>query len=133
VPARSAYTFGVHEFTPSLIWIRVAQSLFFCVVFYRSLFFLMFFSFGHYFVCPSSIYDYSIIFTQCCWLYKAIVRIAKIGSHWSMYNFNYEYMTFLYVVHVYMFCNVVLYCIALLARVLFAIKIITPLVFSNFS
>ena len=41
-----------------------------------------------------------------------------------MYNFNYEYMTFLYVVHVYMFCNVVLYCIALLARVLFAIKII---------
>ena len=27
-----------------------------------------------------------------------------------MYNFNYEYMTFLYVVHVYMFCNVVLYC-----------------------
>jgi hypothetical protein len=39
-----------------------------------------------------------------------------------MYNFNYEYMTFLYVVHVYMFCNVVLYCIALPARVLFAIK-----------
>jgi len=31
----------------------------------------------------------------------------------SIYNFNYEYMTFLYVVHVYMFCNVVLYCIAL--------------------
>ena len=31
-----------------------------------------------------------------------------------MYNFNYEYMTFLYVVHVYMFCKVVLYCIALL-------------------
>ena len=26
------------------------------------------------------------------------------------YNINYEYMTFLYVVHVYMFCNVVLYC-----------------------
>jgi hypothetical protein len=41
-----------------------------------------------------------------------------------MYNFNYQYMTFLYVVHVYMFCNVVLYCIALPARVLFAIKII---------
>ena len=41
-----------------------------------------------------------------------------------MQNFNYEYMTFLYVVHVYMFCNVVLYCIALPARVLFAIKII---------
>jgi hypothetical protein len=41
-----------------------------------------------------------------------------------MYNFNYEYMTFLYVVHVYMFCNIVLYCIALPARVLFAIKII---------
>jgi hypothetical protein len=41
-----------------------------------------------------------------------------------MYSFNYEYMTFLYVVHVYMFCNVVLYCIALPARVLFAIKII---------
>ena len=41
-----------------------------------------------------------------------------------MYNFNYEYMTFLYVVHVCMFCNVVLYCIALPARVLFAIKII---------
>jgi hypothetical protein len=41
-----------------------------------------------------------------------------------MYNFNYEYITFLYVVHVYMFCNVVLYCIALPARVLFAIKII---------
>jgi hypothetical protein len=41
-----------------------------------------------------------------------------------MYNFNYEYMTFLYAVHVYMFCNVVLYCVALLARVLFAIKII---------
>jgi hypothetical protein len=37
----------------------------------------------------------------------------KWGWHWSMYNFNYEYMTFLYVVHVYMFCNVVLYCIAL--------------------
>jgi hypothetical protein len=41
-----------------------------------------------------------------------------------MYNFNYECITFLYVVHVYMFCNVVLYCIALPARVLFAIKII---------
>ena len=41
-----------------------------------------------------------------------------------MYNFNYEYMTFLRVVHVYMFCNVVLYCVALPARVLFAIKII---------
>ena len=43
-----------------------------------------------------------------------------------MYNFNYEYMTFLYAVHVYtgMFCNVVLYCIALPARVLFAKKII---------
>ena len=41
-----------------------------------------------------------------------------------MYNFNYEYMTFFYVVHVYMFCNVVLYCIALPARVLCAIKII---------
>jgi len=41
-----------------------------------------------------------------------------------MYNFNYEYMTFLYAVHVYMFCNVVLYCIALPARGLFAIKII---------
>jgi hypothetical protein len=41
-----------------------------------------------------------------------------------MYNFNYEYMTFLYVVHVYMFCNVVLYCIVLPARVVFAIKII---------
>jgi hypothetical protein len=37
---------------------------------------------------------------------------------------NYEYMTFLYVVHVYMFCNVVLYCIALPARVLLPIKII---------
>jgi hypothetical protein len=31
-------------------------------------------------------------------------------------------MTFLYVVHAYMFCNDVLYCIALPARVLFAIK-----------
>ena len=41
-----------------------------------------------------------------------------------MYNFNYEYMTFLYDVHVYMFCSVVLYCIALPARDLFAIKII---------
>jgi hypothetical protein len=41
-----------------------------------------------------------------------------------MYNFNYEYMTFLRVVHVYMSCNVVLYCVALPARVLFAIKII---------
>jgi hypothetical protein len=40
-----------------------------------------------------------------------------------MYNFNYEYMTFLYAVHVYMLCNVVLHCIALPARVLFAIKI----------
>ena len=39
-----------------------------------------------------------------------------------MHNFNYEYMTFLYVVYVYMFCNVLLYCIALPARVLFAIK-----------
>jgi hypothetical protein len=36
-----------------------------------------------------------------------------------MYNFNYEYMTFLYAVHVYMFCNVVLYCIALPARVFY--------------
>ena len=34
-------------------------------------------------------------------------ELRKWGSHWSMYNFNYEYMTFLYVVHVYMFCNVV--------------------------
>ena len=41
-----------------------------------------------------------------------------------MYNFNYEYITFLYFVHVYMLCNVVLYCIALPARILFAIKII---------
>jgi hypothetical protein len=55
---------------------------------------------------------------------KQSLELQKWGSHWSMYNFNYEYMTFLYVVHVYMFCNVVLYCIALPARVLFAIKII---------
>jgi hypothetical protein len=41
----------------------------------------------------------------------------------AMYNFNYEYMTFLYAVHVYMLCNVVLHCIALTAKVLFAIKI----------
>ena len=55
---------------------------------------------------------------------KQSLELRKWGSHWSMYNFNYEYMTFLYVVHVYMFCNVVLHCIALPARVLFAIKII---------
>jgi hypothetical protein len=55
---------------------------------------------------------------------KQSLELQKWGSHWSMCNFNYEYMTFLYVVHVYMFCNVVLYCIALPARVLFAIKII---------
>jgi hypothetical protein len=55
---------------------------------------------------------------------KQSLELRKWGSHWSMYNFNYEYMTFLYVAHVYMFCNVVLYCIALPARVLFAIKII---------
>jgi hypothetical protein len=55
----------------------------------------------------------------------------KWGSHWSMYNFNYEYMTFLYVVHVYMFCNVVLYCIALSARVLFAIKIIIIIIYMD--
>jgi hypothetical protein len=42
-----------------------------------------------------------------------MLELRKWGSHWSMYNFNYEYMTFLYAVHVYMFCNVVLYCIAL--------------------
>jgi hypothetical protein len=46
-----------------------------------------------------------------------------------MYNFNYEYMTFLYAVRVYMFCNVVLYCIALPARVLFEIKIIIILLY----
>ena len=55
---------------------------------------------------------------------KQSLKLRKWGSHWSMYNFNYEYMTFLYVVHVYMFCNVVLYCIALPATVVFAIKII---------
>jgi hypothetical protein len=55
---------------------------------------------------------------------KQSLELRKWGSHWSMYNFNYEYMTFLYVAHVYMFCNVVLYCIALPARVLVAIKII---------
>ena len=55
---------------------------------------------------------------------KQSLELRKCGSHWSMYNFNYEYMTFLYVVHVYMFCNVVLYCIALPTRALFAIKII---------
>ena len=53
---------------------------------------------------------------------KQSLELRRWGSHWSMYNFNYECMTFLYVVHVYMFCNVVLYCIALPARVLFAIK-----------
>ena len=42
---------------------------------------------------------------------KQSLELRKWGLHWSMYNFNYEYMTFLYVVHVYMFCNVVLYCI----------------------
>jgi hypothetical protein len=41
---------------------------------------------------------------------KQSLELRKWGSHWSMHNFNYEYMTFLYVVHVYMFCNVVLYC-----------------------
>jgi hypothetical protein len=48
-----------------------------------------------------------------------------------MFNFNYEYMTFLYVVHVYMFYNVVLYCIALSARVLFAIKIIIIIIYMD--
>jgi hypothetical protein len=38
---------------------------------------------------------------------KQSLELRKWGSHWSMYNFNYEYMAFLYVVHVYMFCNVV--------------------------
>ena len=51
---------------------------------------------------------------------KQSIELRKWDSHWSMYNFNYEYMTFLYVVHVYMF--VILYCIALPAKVLFAIK-----------
>jgi hypothetical protein len=41
---------------------------------------------------------------------KQSLELRKWGPHWSMHNFNYEYMTFLYVVHVYMFCNVVLYC-----------------------
>jgi hypothetical protein len=41
---------------------------------------------------------------------KQSLELRKWGSHWSMYNFNYEYMTFLYIDHVYMFCNVVLYC-----------------------
>ena len=65
---------------------------------------------------------------------KQSLELRKWGSHWSMHNF-YEYMTFLYVVHVYMFSNVVLYCIALPARVLFAIKIIflSPLAFKYFN
>ena len=44
---------------------------------------------------------------------KQSLELRKWGSHWSMYNFNYEYMTFLYVVHVYI-CFVMLYCIVLL-------------------
>ena len=63
-------------------------------------------------------------------LWKCKHTLRKWGSHWSMYNFNYEYITFLYVVHVYMFCNVALYCIALSARVLFAIKIIDWLTYT---
>ena len=43
---------------------------------------------------------------------KQSLELRKGGSHWSMYNSNYDYITFLYVVHVYMFCNVV--CIVLL-------------------
>jgi hypothetical protein len=63
---------------------------------------------------------------------KQSLDLRKWVSHWSMYNFSYEYMTFLYIVHVYMFCNVVLYCIALPARVLFAITIIILFCFLHF-
>ena len=31
---------------------------------------------------------------------KQSLELRKWGSHWSMYNFNYEYMTFLYVIHI---------------------------------
>ena len=73
-----------------------------------------------------------IIELFCCGFY---LIVCTLYTHWSTL-FNDSQIeskscyktklvnTFLYVVHVYMFCNVVLYCITLLARVLFAIKII---------
>jgi hypothetical protein len=56
--AETAYTFGAFEFTPVFSGVRVARSLVFCVMFYRSLFApFCAFSFGHCVVCPS-IYDF---------------------------------------------------------------------------
>ena len=47
------------EFTPDFSWIRVVQSLVFCVMFCRSLFVLLFFSFGY---CVVS-YDLRLLIT----------------------------------------------------------------------
>ena len=54
----TAYAPGASEFNPCFSGVRDARSLAFCVMFYRSLFILLSFSFGHCVVCPSSIYDF---------------------------------------------------------------------------
>ena len=50
----TAYAPGAPEFNPCFSGVRDARSLAFCVMFCRSLFILLSFSFGHCVVCPSS-------------------------------------------------------------------------------
>jgi hypothetical protein len=54
----TAYPSEAPKFTPGFSWVCVDRSLIFGVVFCRSLFIPLSFSFGHYGVCPSSIYGF---------------------------------------------------------------------------
>ena len=60
---RTADHSGAPEFTPCFSWVRVARSLVFCVVFWRSLFFILSFFFWalNCIVCSSSTYPFDIL------------------------------------------------------------------------
>ena len=51
--AGTTYPSGALEFIPSFMWVRVAHSLIFCVVFCRPLFDFLLFCFGRWIDCPS--------------------------------------------------------------------------------
>ena len=59
-----AYPFGAPEFTPGFSWVRVTQSLVFCVIFVNRCLSLCPFSFGDCVVCPSLIYDICLPFSN---------------------------------------------------------------------
>jgi len=77
---------GAPEFIPGFSGFHVAQSLFFCVMFYQSLFGLLSFSFGHCVFYPSLIYGFSLplfVSSNCFTLMKGTALLLALCHPYS--------------------------------------------------